>query len=81
MEIVFFISSNTFLGVVKLYVFRKKILGTLGDALRPILLCGIVEGIFLTHLGIRFRKEPGRSRTIGCTDQVHGRWDDDERSQ
>ena len=31
---VFFISSNTFLGVVKLHVFRKKILGTLRDALR-----------------------------------------------
>jgi hypothetical protein len=28
----FFIPSNTFLGVVKLHVFRKKILGTLGDA-------------------------------------------------
>jgi hypothetical protein len=30
---VFFIPSNTFLGVIKLYVFRKRILGTLGDAL------------------------------------------------
>jgi len=29
----FFISFNTFSGVVKLHVFRKKILGTLGDAL------------------------------------------------
>jgi hypothetical protein len=29
----FFIPSNTFLGVVKLLVFRKKILDTLGDAL------------------------------------------------
>jgi hypothetical protein len=29
----FFIPSNTFLGVIKLYVFRKKILGTLRDAL------------------------------------------------
>ena len=43
----------------------EGLLGTLGDALRPILFCGIDEGIFLTHLGIRFRKEPGRSRTIG----------------
>jgi len=29
----FFIPSNTFLRVVKLHVFRKKILGILGDAL------------------------------------------------
>jgi hypothetical protein len=29
----FFIPSDTFLGVVKLHVFGKKILGTLGDAL------------------------------------------------
>jgi len=30
---IFFISSNTFLKVVKLYIFEKKILGILGDAL------------------------------------------------
>jgi hypothetical protein len=33
LEIAFFIPSNTFLGVLKLHI-RKKILGTLGDALR-----------------------------------------------
>jgi len=35
----FFIPHNIFLGVVKLYVFRIKILGTLRDALS----CGLVE--------------------------------------
>jgi hypothetical protein len=33
LETALFISSSTFLGVVKLYVFKKKILGTLEDAL------------------------------------------------
>jgi hypothetical protein len=33
LEMAFIIPSNTFLGGVKLHVFRKKILGTLGDAL------------------------------------------------
>jgi len=32
----FFIPFNIFLGVIKLYVFRKKILGTFGDALSDI---------------------------------------------
>ena len=35
LEMTFFIPSNTLLGVVKLHVFGKKILGTLGDALMP----------------------------------------------
>jgi hypothetical protein len=33
LEMTFFIPSNTFLGVVKLHVFMKKILGTLGNHL------------------------------------------------
>jgi hypothetical protein len=32
---IFFIPFNTFLGAVKLHIFRKKILDTLGDALLP----------------------------------------------
>ena len=35
----FFTSFNIFLGVVKFYIFRKKILDTLGDALSSILPC------------------------------------------
>jgi len=33
LEMAFFIHSNIFLGVVKLHVFGKKTLDTLGDAL------------------------------------------------
>jgi hypothetical protein len=37
LKIAFFIPSNAFLGVVKLHVFGKKILGTIGDAINHIL--------------------------------------------
>ena len=33
LEMFFFIPSNIVLGVAKLYVFRRKVLGILGDAL------------------------------------------------
>jgi hypothetical protein len=38
-----FIRSNIFLEVVKLHVFRKKILGTLGEAIKWVILNHLVK--------------------------------------
>jgi len=47
----FFIPSDAFLGVVKLYVFiRKKILDTLGDALSSELFGQFVLALGFLHL-------------------------------